>query len=100
VFVPGLCAIALGGCAGVEAELAGAGITGARCAAQGVFLPSCRCNFALEAPPLEEVPFVIDGDVIHLADGRDLEYCVAGDSLSYREVGTTTEPGVRELERR
>lgn len=100
VFVPGLCAIALGGCAGVEAELSDAGITGARCAAQGILLPSCRCSFALDAPLLEEVPFVTEGGVIHLADGRDLEYCAEGDNLSYREVGTTTEPGVRELQRR
>lgn len=101
VFVPGLCAIALGGCGGVEDDLAEAGLVGAVCVAQGSpFLPSCRCSFEIDAPEIEAVPFDTVGSVIRLDDGRDFAYCAVGDSLSYEEIGAATEPGVRELTRR
>jgi hypothetical protein len=100
VFVPAACALVLGGCGGVEDELANTGLAGANCIAQGLFFPTCRCSFVMSAPALDEVAFITDGDVLRLADGRDFQYCASGDNLSYVEIGTVTEPGVRELTRR
>jgi hypothetical protein len=99
IAVPGLCALGLGGCAGVRRELLDAGLAGAVCTSGGGLFPSCNCAFGLVAPEIDGVQFETNGAVLSLSNGRTFEYCVEGDVLTQTETNGAVEPGVRRLER-
>jgi hypothetical protein len=77
------------------ADLAAAAGGGARC---GITNGECICRFA-SSVDWSQQSYTVSGSQLTQADGRTFDYCVAGNTLTYRETGDAKEPGVFTLQR-
>jgi len=98
VTLPATCTAAIGGCGVVEMLLAGEAGLDASCQDGGA--GGCACAIVTTVTIDQEDSYFIDGNVLYTGDGRAFEYCVAGDALSYVELGDDPELGIAELSRR
>jgi hypothetical protein len=78
--IPNLCTLAIASCPGLRALIDN---DADACLQSGT---DCLCDFATEELEWEDDTFQIAGSTFTLGDGRTFDYCVEGDTLTYRET--------------
>jgi hypothetical protein len=84
--IPNLCTLAIGGCNGLRALIDN---DDDACEQDGT---DCLCGFATEELAWDEDTYQVSGGTFTLGSGRTFDYCVEGNTLTYRETSVDVSP--------